>query len=129
MPVKVELKEFMNVPKIGRNPGHDHCVEEIKNVRRAMKRKYKYDFVCFLRLKTSISMTGPLSRKRLPVKSPTLARAKSAKRLSRFKAASYRNAKVHAHFNLIVMHLKRNARRFNLDSEEAVKSFQQIGTV
>lgn len=126
--MKIELREFMKVPKIGRNPGHDNCVEEIKNVRRAMKRKYKYDFVCFLRLKTSISMTGPLSLSRLPAKSLTHERAKSAKRLSRFKAASYRNAKVHAHFNVIVMHLKKNARQFNLDSGEAVKSFQQIAT-
>ncbi|CAO1387079.1 unnamed protein product [Diamesa serratosioi] len=31
-PVKVDLKEMMGVPKIGRNPGHDNCIEEIRAV-------------------------------------------------------------------------------------------------
>ncbi|CRL04219.1 CLUMA_CG017324, isoform A [Clunio marinus] len=30
-PIKVDLKEMMNVPKIGRNPGHDSCIQEIRD--------------------------------------------------------------------------------------------------
>lgn len=116
---------MMNVPKIGRNPGHDNCIEEIYNVRRAIKRKYKFDFVCFLRLETIISMTGPLSTTKVHPKS---ARARSVKRLSPFGAASYRNAKVHAQFHTIIMPLKRKARRFDLDLKELEKSFQKIAT-
>lgn len=112
-PIKLDLKEMMSVPKIGRNPGHDNCIEEIRKVRRAMKRKYKFDFVCFLRLKTEITMTGPLTIK-APQKSP-LERVKCVKRLSRSGVVSYRNAKVHAQFRTIIMHLKRNDRQFNLD--------------
>jgi ammonium transporter, Amt family len=29
-PLKVDLKEMMNIPKIGRNPGHDDCIEKIR---------------------------------------------------------------------------------------------------
>lgn len=129
-PVKVELREFMHVPKIGRNPGHDNCIEEIRKVRRAMKRKYKFDFVCFLRLKTRITMTGPFS-KRVPQRNP-LERAKSVKRLSQSTPSnrvSYQNARVLAQYHTTIMRLTRNDRQFGMDSKEAVQAFQPIETV
>lgn len=91
-----------------------------------MKRKYKFDFVCFLRLKTEITMTGPFS-KRAHQKNP-LERAKSVKRLSRSGVISYQNARVLAQFRTTIMHLKRNDRQFNLDYDQAVKSFRPIET-
>lgn len=126
-PIQLDLKEMLNVPKIGRNPGHDNCIEEIYNVRRAIKRKYKFDFVCFLRLETIISMTGPLSMLERR-KTPRVKRVKSVKRLSPFGAASYQNARIHAQFHTIIMRLKRRNRRLNLKHEEVMKSFQQNAT-
>jgi hypothetical protein len=29
-PIKVDLKEMFDAPKIGRNPGHDDCINKIR---------------------------------------------------------------------------------------------------
>lgn len=124
-PVKLDLKEMMNVPKIGRNPGHDHCIEEIRNVRRKMKRKYKFDFVCFLRLESNITTNGIRMRKVHP--DDHHARAKKGRLPFQFKVATCRNAKLRAHFRTIIMDLRKN-KPLQYDHQDSinVKSFLPI---
>jgi hypothetical protein len=143
---------MMGIPKIGRNPGHDNCIgksieissfpaqfmsffnlimqtrsAEIRRVRRALKRKYKYDYVCFLRLTTNISTTGSQTIK-VPQRNP-LSRAKSVKRLFPSKVVSYRNASLRCDYRTIIMHLRKSAETYAPDLvEEAVKVFRPIGT-
>jgi hypothetical protein len=33
VPIDSDLKEIKKVPKIGRNPGHDNCIEDIRKVK------------------------------------------------------------------------------------------------
>lgn len=123
--MKVDLKEMMGVPKIGRNPGHDNCIEEIRAVRKTLKRKYKYDFMSFLRLTTSTT-TGFHLIKHL--KSPSAivrqrVRARNVKHRSR-------SVRLHAHFTTTIMHLKRKeVKQLSLDLNNARLLFQPTKTV
>lgn len=122
IPINHELKEMRDYPRIGHNPGHDNCVEEIIKVRRAMKRKYKYDFICLSSFETELITHGRLAR--------GSQREKSVKRLSRTNKVSRRHAKVRARFNLIIMNLKANTRTFNRMANESMgEAFQRIETV
>lgn len=115
----------MGVPKIGRNPGHDNCIEEIRAVRKTLKRKYKYDFMSFLRL-TTFTTTGIHMIKHQKNQSAIerqRVRVKTEKHRSR-------SVKVHAHFKTTIMHLKKkDFKQLSLDSNNARLLFQPTKTV
>ena len=115
----------MGVPKIGRNPGHDNCIEEIRAVRKTLKRKYKYDFMSFLRLTTSTTTGIHLIKHR---KSPSaIVRQRVTARNVKHRSRSVR---IHAHFKTTIMHLKKKeVKVLSLDLNNARLLFQPTKTV